>query len=60
MDEARERHLVRMARSLRCKGEIEGFRNQLRDQGETITGRLMAALAERERAVMPGGIRGAA
>ncbi|MFP5511191.1 MAG: hypothetical protein ACLGIP_18905 [Alphaproteobacteria bacterium] len=60
MNDDRERHLIGMARTLRCRGEIDGFRDQLRDQGETITGRLMAALAERERAVMPGGIRGAA
>ena len=44
MDEARERHLVRMARSLRCKGEIEGFRNQLREQGEEPTTAIFAAL----------------
>ncbi len=51
MDESREAHLVRMARTLRCKAEIAGFRKQLADQGETITGRLQVALVERERAV---------
>ncbi len=49
MDDARERHLIAMARTLRCRGEIEGFRAQLRAQGEAPTGDLMAALIERER-----------
>lgn len=51
MTDAREAHLIRMARTLRCKGEIAGFRAQLADQGETVTGRLQVALVERERAV---------
>lgn len=51
MDDAREAHLVRMARTLRCKGEIAGFRKQLADQGEKPTGPLQVALLERERAV---------
>lgn len=51
MTEDRERHLIGMARTLRCKGQIEGFRNQLRDQGEMPSGALVAALIERERAV---------
>lgn len=50
MDDRREAHLIRMARTLRCKGQIEGFRAQLADQGETITGRPAVALVERERA----------
>lgn len=50
MTEIREAHLIRMARTLRCRGEIAGFRAQLAQQGETITGRLQLALAERERA----------
>ena len=50
MTDARETHLIRMARTLRCRGEIEGFRQQIADQGETITGALMAALVDRERA----------
>lgn len=50
MTDARETHLIRMARTLRCRGEIEVFRQQIADQGETITGALMAALVERERA----------
>jgi hypothetical protein len=49
MNDARETHLIRMARTLRCKGEVAGFRAQLADQGETVTGALMAALVERER-----------
>ena len=52
MTDARETHLIRMARTLRCRGEIEGFRQQIADQGETITGALMAALVDRDRAAM--------
>ena len=51
MDDARERHLLTQVSTLRCKGQIEGFRKMLADQGETITGRLMAALVDRERSV---------
>lgn len=51
MDDTRERELIRAARTLRCKGEIEGFRQQLAAQGETPTGPLNAALLERERDV---------
>lgn len=50
MDDHRETHLIRMTRTLRCKAEIAGFRAQLADQCETITGRLAVALVERERA----------
>ncbi len=50
MDDAREAHLLRMARTLRCKDEIAGFRKQLADQGEALTGSLQVALVERERA----------
>jgi hypothetical protein len=46
----RERHLLRMIRTLRCKGEAEGFRDQLKQQGE-MTGELVAALMERERQI---------
>lgn len=49
MTDARESHLIRTARTLRCKDEIAGFRQQIADQGETVTGALMAALVERER-----------
>ena len=51
MTEAREAELIRAARTLRCRGEIEGFRAQLAAQGETLTGPLVAALLQRERAV---------
>lgn len=50
MDEARERHLLGMIRTLRCKGQIEGFRGQLKEQGE-MTGTIAVALIERERQV---------
>lgn len=58
MDDTRERELIRAASTLRCRGEIEGFRKQLAAQGEKPTGALNAALLERERSVMPGVIRG--
>lgn len=44
MDEIRERHLVRQIKSLRCKDEITGFRQQMRDQGEEPTADIFAAL----------------
>lgn len=44
MTEARETELIRIAATLRCNGQIAGFRKQLRDAGETITGALEAAL----------------
>lgn len=58
MNEPREAELIRAARTLRCMGEVQGFRDYLRDTGETPTGPVNAALLERERAVMPGGFRG--
>jgi hypothetical protein len=51
MDEARERHLLSQVPTLRCKGQIEGFRKMLADQGETPTGPLQAALLSREKAL---------
>lgn len=51
MDEARERHLIGQVSTLRCKGQIEGFRSMLAEQGEKPTGPLQAALMDRERAV---------
>lgn len=53
MDDRREAHLIRMARTLRCMREVEGFRAQLAAQGEQITGRLLAALIERETRLKP-------
>lgn len=50
MTEDRERELLRHVPTLRCKGQIDGFRRQISDQGETVTGRLEVALIERERA----------
>lgn len=50
MTDDRKRHLLRMIRTLRCKGEVEGFRDQLKQQGE-MTGELVTALIERERQV---------
>ena len=48
MTEARERELIRAAGTLRCKGEIEGFRAQMAEQGEQPTGALAAALVKQE------------
>jgi len=44
MTEAREAELLRAVPTLRCAGEIEGFRAQLAEQGEKPTGALEAAL----------------
>lgn len=44
MDEARERHLVDQIKTLRCKDEITGFRQQMREQGEEPTTAIFAAL----------------
>ena len=52
MDETRERELMRAVPTLRCRGQIEGFRAQLADQGEKPTGAVEAAIvrqAERVR-----------
>lgn len=59
MTDARERELLDAVRGLNCPGEIEGFRGALAEAGEKLTAALMAALADRERAVMPCGMRGA-
>jgi hypothetical protein len=51
MTAERERHLIFTAiPSLKCKGQIEGFRAQLKEQGE-MTGTIAAALIERERQI---------
>lgn len=44
MDEAREKHLVDQIRTLRCKDEIQGFREQLDKQGEQPTSAIFKAL----------------
>ena len=50
MSEAREAELLRAVPRLHCAGEIAGFRAQLAEQGGALTGALMAALVQRERA----------
>lgn len=57
MTDARERELLDAVRRLNCPGEIDGLRGALADAGEKLTAALMVALADRERAVMPGGPR---
>mgnify|MGYP000856254233 CR=1 FL=1 len=44
ISEAREAELLRAVPTLRCTAELDGFRAQLRDQGETPTAALEAAL----------------
>jgi len=51
MTEARERELLRAVPTLRCKGQIEGFRSQMADQGEKPTGALEAALVRQAERV---------
>ncbi len=58
MTDARERELIDAVRRLNCPGEIAGLRGALAEAGEKLTAALMVALADRERAVMPGGFRG--
>jgi len=49
MTDARERELIAAVAKLACRGEITGFRKQISDQGETITGPLQHALLAREK-----------
>ena len=52
ISEAREADLLRAVPTLRCRGQIAGFRAQLAEQGEKPTGAVEAALvrqAERVR-----------
>lgn len=51
MTEARESELLRAVPTLRCKGQIEGFRAQIAEQGETLTGAITAALAKQEERI---------
>lgn len=44
MTEERERELLGKVPTLRCKDELTGFRDQMRDQGEEPTSALYAAL----------------
>lgn len=48
MTDERERELLRIVRTMRCRDEIAGFRQQLNYQGETLTGALLIALARQE------------
>lgn len=51
MTEARENELLRAVPTLRCAGQIEGFRAQLAEQGEKPTGALEAALLKQSERV---------
>lgn len=51
MTEARERHLLGVVPTLRCPGEVLGFTVALKQQGEALTARLMAALADQAERV---------
>jgi hypothetical protein len=51
MTEAREAELLRAVPTLRCAGEIQGFRAQLEEQGEKPTGAVEAALVRQAERV---------
>lgn len=51
MDEARERHLVKQIGTLKCRDEIAGFRQQMRDQGEEPTTAIFAAMIRQQEIV---------
>jgi len=51
ISEARERELLRAVPTLRCTAELDGFRAQLRDQGETPTAALYQALLKQSERV---------
>ena len=51
MTEARERELLRAVPTLRCTAELDGFRAQLREQGETTTAALYQALLKQSERV---------
>lgn len=51
MTETRERELLRAVPTLRCTAELDGFRAQLRDQGETPTAALYQALLKQSERV---------
>lgn len=51
MTEAREAELLRAVPTLRCTAELDGFRAQLRDQGETPTAALYQALLKQSERV---------
>lgn len=51
ISEAREAELLRAVPTLRCTAELDGFRAQLRDQGETPTAALYQALLNQSERV---------
>lgn len=51
MTETREAELLRAVPTLRCTAELDGFRAQLRDQGETPTAALHQALLKQSERV---------
>jgi len=51
ISEARERELLRAVPRLHCAGEIEGFRAQMAEQGETPTAALYQALLKQSERV---------
>jgi hypothetical protein len=51
MNEDREKHLVAQVGSLQCKDELQGFRDQLRKQGEEPTSALFKALITQQERI---------
>ena len=51
ISEAREAELLRAVPTLRCTAELDGFRAQMRDQGETPTAALYQALLKQSERV---------
>lgn len=51
MTEERERELLRHVPTLRCAGEMEGFRAQLAAQGETPSAGLLQALTRQSERI---------
>ena len=51
ISETREAELLRAVPTLRCTAELDGFRAQLRDQGETPTAALYQALLKQSERV---------
>jgi len=51
ISETREAELLRAVPTLRCTAELDGFRAQLRDQGETPTAALYKALLKQSERV---------
>ena len=51
ISEAREAELLRAVPTLRCTAELDGFRAQMRDQGETPTAALYQAILKQSERV---------